>query len=328
MTRYLLRRLAGTCLLVLAVSSAAFVVTRLAPGDVAQANVGLGGASQEELARARHEAGLDRPLVVQWAGWLSGAVRLDFGRSLLYRRPVASLVGERAANTALLATVSLALALALGLPAAFVTATRPRSIAARAVGVLSLVLVSVPPFVGSLVLVLVASRTAWLPAGGMTSGGDLNGLPWLLDVLRHLPLPVLALALPLAGTFERLQAQALASALSEPWVSAARARGIPESFVLRRHAWRLALKPVAAIGGLAFGALLSGSFVVEMVTAWPGLGRLTYDALMHRDLTLVAGCAAAGTVLLAVGLFAADALIAWSDPRVVHDEEQAEGAAA
>jgi len=162
----------------------------------------------------------------------------------------------------------------------------------------------------------------------MTSGGDLNGLPWLLDVLRHLPLPVLALALPLAGTFERLQAQALASALTEPWVSAARARGIPESFVLRRHAWRLALKPVAAIGGLAFGALLSGSFVVEMVTAWPGLGRLTYDALMHRDLTLVAGCAAAGTVLLAVGLFAADALIAWSDPRVVHDEEQAEGAAA
>ena len=140
-------------------------------------------------------------------------MRLDFGTSALYQRPVSALVGERAANTALLASASLLLALALGLPAAFVTATRPRSIAARVIRVLSLLLVSVPPFVGSLVLVLFASWTTWLPAGGMTSGSDLTGIPFVLDVLRHLPLPVLALALPLAGTFERLQAQALAAAL-------------------------------------------------------------------------------------------------------------------
>jgi peptide/nickel transport system permease protein len=326
MTRYLLRRLAGTCLLVLAVSSAAFVITRLAPGDVAQATLGF-GASQASLERARREAHLDRPLVVQWAEWLGGVVRLDFGTSALYQRPVASLVGERAANTALLATTSLVVALALGIPAAFVTARRPRSAAARAIRVLSLVLISVPPFVGSLVLVLFAARTAWLPAGGMTSGNDLSGLALALDVLWHLPLPVLALALPLAGTFERLQAQALAAALGEPPVQAARIRGISESIVLRRHAWRMALKPVAAVAGLAFGALLSGSFVVELVTAWPGLGRLTYDALMHRDLQLVAGCAAAGTLLLAVGLFAADALIAWSDPRVVGSEASIAGEA-
>lgn len=316
MTRYLLRRLGGTCLLVLGVSSAAFVVTRLAPGDVAQTTLGF-GASAAALARARHEAHLDRPLVAQWAEWMGRAVRLDFGTSALYQRPVAALVAERAANTALLASASLVLALALGLPAAFVTATRPRSLAARTIRAISLLLVSVPPFVGSLLLVLVAVRTAWFPAGGMTSSGDLAGMSFLADVLWHLPLPMLALALPLAGTFERLQAQALAAALAEPSVHGARARGIPESMVLRRHAWRMALKPVAAVGGLAFGALLSGSFVVELVTAWPGLGRLTYDALMHRDLPLVAGCAAAGTVLLGLGLFAADALIAWSDPRVV-----------
>jgi peptide/nickel transport system permease protein len=214
------------------------------------------------------------------------------------------------------------------LPAAFVTATRPRSIAARAIRAVSLLLVSVPPFVGSLVLVLFAIRTTWLPAGGMTSGNDLTGASFVFDVLWHLPLPVLALGLPLAGTFERLQAQALAAALAEPFVHAARARGIPESLVLRRHAWRMALKPLAGVAGLAFGALLSGSFVVELVTAWPGLGRLTYDALMHRDLPLVAGCAAAGTVLLAVGLFAADALIAWSDPRIARDEAHITGEAA
>jgi peptide/nickel transport system permease protein len=159
-------------------------------------------------------------------------------------------------------------------------------------------------------------RTHWLPAGGMTSAAGATGAAYLLDLAWHLPLPVLALALPLAATFERLQAQALGEALAEPSVMAARARGIPESRILRRHAWRLSVKPVAAVAGLAFGALLSGSFVVELVTAWPGLGRLTYDALRHRDLDLVAGCAAAGTLVLSIGLLAADLVIAWSDPRV------------
>ena len=180
-----------------------------------------------------------------------------------------------------------------------------------------------PPFVGSLALVLLAVRTGWLPAGGMTSGDGSTGIDLAVDLLWHLPLPVLALALPLGATFERLQSQSLGEALAEPSVQAARARGVPERQIVRRHAWRLAVKPVAAVGGLAFGALLSGSFVVEMVTAWPGLGRLTYDALRHRDLDLVAGCAAAGTLLLAIGLLASDLVIAWSDPRVRDNDARA-----
>jgi peptide/nickel transport system permease protein len=315
MARYLAGRLVATLLLVFAVSSAAFVVTRLAPGDVAQTTLGF-GATEANLALARHRAHLDRPLVVQWALWAASAARLDFGTSALYQRPVASLVGERALNTALLAVASLAVALGLGIPAGFVTATRPRSAAARGLRLVSLVLVSVPPFIGSLALVFLAVRTGVFPVGGITSGTAESGLALALDVLWHLPVPVLALALPLAGTFERLQAQALGAALREPAIHAARARGIPEAAVVRRHAWRLSLKPVAGVAGLACGALLSGSFVVELVTAWPGLGRLTFDALMHRDLELVAGCAAAGTLLVAAGLLAADAVIGWSDPRV------------
>ena len=108
----------------------------------------------------------------------------------------------------------------------------------------------------------------------------------------------------------------------------ARARGIPPARVLVHHAWRLSLKPVAAVAGLACGALLSGSFVVEMVTSWPGLGRLTFDALLHRDLNLVAGCAAAGTLLLGLGLLAADAVIAWADPRITSPGVSTEGRAA
>jgi len=314
MAARLLKRLASTLLLVLSVSSAAFLVTHLAPGDVVQTTMGF-GASQAVIEREQHRAGLDRPLVVQWGSWLAGLARLDLGTSALYQRPVGPLVAERGLNTALLAAVAFALALLLGLPPAFITATRPRSVGAQIVRAVSLLLLSLPPFVGSLALVLIAVRTGWLPAGGMTSAAETSGLAFVADLLWHLPLPVAALALPLAATFERLQAQALTQALDQPAILAARARGIPETTVVRRHAWRLALKPVAAIAGLAFGALLSGSFVVEVVTAWPGLGRLTYDALLHRDLELVAGCAAAGTMVLSLGLLVADAVIAWSDPR-------------
>jgi peptide/nickel transport system permease protein len=310
----LLKRLAVTILLVVTVSSAAFLVTHLTPGDVVQTTMGF-GASQATIARAQHRAGLDRPLAVQWGSWLAGVARLDLGTSALYQRPVGSLVLERALNTTLLATLAFTLALVIGLPPAFITATRPHSIWAHVIRILSLVLLSLPPFVASLGLVLIATRTRWLPAGGMTSG-EATGAAVLIDLLWHLPLPVAALALPLAATFERLQAQALAEALEQPSVHAARARGVPERAIVGRHAWRLSLKPVAAVGGLAFGALLSGSFVVEMVTAWPGLGRLTYDALLHRDLELVAGCAAAGTLVLSLGLLIADVVIAWSDPRV------------
>jgi peptide/nickel transport system permease protein len=320
MIRAIARRLLATLILALVVSSAAFVLTRLAPGDAAQAAQGFEGGSAS-LEAARHRAGLDRPLGAQWAGWLAGLARLDLGTSTLYHRPVGPIVSERAANTAVLAVTTFVVALLLGLPAAFVTASRPASPAARAIRLTSLVLISLPPFVGSLALVLLAVRTSWLPAGGMTSGDGATGLARVADVAWHLPLPVLALALPLAATFERLQAQALGEALTEPSIRAARARGVPESWILRRHAWRLSLKPVASIAGLAFGALLSGSFVVELVTAWPGLGRLTFDALRHRDLDLVAGCAAAGTLVLSFGMLAADLVVAWSDPRTREIEE-------
>jgi peptide/nickel transport system permease protein len=314
MLAYLIRRLVATVVLVIAVSSAALVITRLA----AWHSIGSDrfGAPPEEIERARREAGLDQPIVSQWAWWLEGVVRLDLGRSLLYSQPVAPIVGERARNTALLATVAFVTALALGIPPAFLTATRPRSFAARGIRAVSLVLLSLPSFVSSLGLVLVAARTGWLPAGGLISsnvGGTFAAR--LIDAAWHLPLPVLALALPLAATFERLQAQSLVEALAQPPVRAARARGIPTSAIVIRHAGRLAVKPVAAVGGLAFGALLSGSFAVEVVTAWPGLGRLTIDALRSRDPNLVAGCAAAGTLVLALGLLAADLVIAWSDPR-------------
>ena len=317
MARFLLRRALAALLLIWVVASCGFLLAALAPGDVTDVVPPI-GASPTRIAAMRAEAGLDRPLLVQYGSWLARLVRGDLGTSFVYRAPVGPMVLDRAINTAMLALTALLLAVALGLPPAVLSATRPHSTGARAVRALSLLLLSIPPFVGALALVFVAARTGWLPAGGMTSGVEFTGARWLADVLWHLPLPALALALPLAATFERQQATALAEALATPAVQAARARGVSDGQIVRRHAWRLSLKPVLALGGLAMAALLGGAFVVETIAAWPGLGRLTYDALRARDIPLVAGCALAGSTVLAIGLFVSDVAVAWADPRVRH----------
>ncbi len=313
---FLLRRTLVALLLVWLVSSAALILTRLAPGDFAAEE----GVEQDAATRARlrAELGLDRSIAGQYVSWVAGLVRLEFGQSWIYRRPVADLIGERAFNTAILATVALFLATVVGLPLGIYSGSRHRGAAPALVRALSLLLLSLPPLLASLVLVVVAGRTGWLPVGGMTSAGaaDLSPVGRLADLARHLPLPALALALPLAATLERLQSQALADALGQSFVRAGLARGISQARAIWRHAWPASLRPVLGLYGLVIGSLFSGSFIVEVVTAWPGLGRLMFDALRARDLYLVAGCAAAGAAVLAIGTLVADVLLATLDPRV------------
>lgn len=315
MTRFLVRRLLFALFLVVAVSSAALFLTRLAPGDV---TAQLGPfASASEIASLRAQFDLDRAPAAQWALWMARAARFEFGNSFLYNRPVRELIGRAAANTAALALVALAAATLVGIPLGVFTGSR-KGIAAALVRGVSLVCVSVPPLLTSLLLVFVASRTRWFPAGGMTSVDalDMQWSAWIADVALHLPLPALALALPIAATFERLQSQSMSDALHQPFLLAAIARGVSPRDLIVRHAWRVSLRPICAVYGLAIGALLSGSFVVEYVTAWPGLGRLMFEALRARDIYLVAGCAAMGGLFLACGTLIGDLLLAAADPRV------------
>ena len=297
------------------VSSASLVLARLAPGDV---TAQLGPfATPSEIAGTRAKFDLDRSPAQQWMLWVSRAFRFEFGDSFLYNRPVRGLIGQAAANTAALALVALALATLVGIPLGIFTGSRRGPAAAFVRGV-SLVCLSVPPLLTSLLLVFIAATTRLFPAGGMTTAGTFQASwsVWLLDVAAHLPLPALALALPIAATFERLQSQSMTEALHQPFAVAALARGVAPRDVIVRHAWRVSLRPICAVYGLAIGALLSGSFVVEFVTAWPGLGRMMYEALRARDIYLVAGCAAMGGLFLAIGSLAGDLLLAAADPRV------------
>jgi peptide/nickel transport system permease protein len=315
-TRFLLRRLAYALLLVVAVSSAALVLTRLAPGDV---TAQLGPfASAEEIARTRARFDLDRGPVQQWATWLARSAQLDLGDSFLYNRPVAELLGPAGINTAILAVIALALATLVGIPLGVFTGSRRGGLLSGVVRGGSLIFLSLPPLLMSLLLVFVAARTGWLPVGGMSSVGALNAgwSAWLADLAWHVPLPALALALPIAATFERLQSQSISETVHQPHVIAALARGLPRGELIVRHAWRPSLRPICAVYGLVIGALLSGSFVVEYVTAWPGLGRLMFEALRARDIYLVTGCAALGGLFLAVGSIISDLMLAAADPRV------------
>ncbi len=315
MGHYLLRRLAFALVLVFVVSSASLLLTQAAPGDFATSQgVDLSDQEREQL---RHSLGLDRSPASQYFSWLAGMARFDFGRSLLYSRPVTELVGERALNTAVLAILALLIATAIGIPLGIYsgTTTGPGRSIVRLISVIGL---SVPRLIGSLALVFLAARTGWFPVGGMTSssGTDMTWAQWLADLARHLPLPAMALAIPMAATLERLQSQAIAAALHQRFVAASRARGVDRARSILHHAWPVSLRPVLGFYGVMVGSLFSGSFVVEVVTSWPGLGRLMFDALKARDLFLVAGCAATGAVFLAAGTLLADLILAYMDPRV------------
>lgn len=315
MVIFCVRRALLALLLVWSAASTAFVVTRLAPGDATLVEDPL--VPPEVLAARRARLGLDQPLTVQYFRWLGSALRFEFGESSLYSRPVGVLLRERTANTAILAAAALLLATLLGVPAGVFTGRQPPGLLAPIVRGASVVLLSVPPLIGSLLLVWVAARTGWFPVGGMTSVDAATSWgAWLVDVAAHLPVPALALALPLAATLERLQSRALREAAEEPFVDAARARGVSSREAWVRHAWPASLAPILGLYGLMIGTLFSGSFIVEMVTAWPGLGRLMVAALQSRDLYLAAGAAAAGATCLAVATWFTDMVHAWLDPRV------------
>lgn len=296
--RFLLRRCLGALLLVFAATSGALLLAQLAPGDYA---AGI-GRDPAQIAAERHRLGLDRPLAEQYARWLRRSLTLDLGESFKYQQPVTGLVRERAANTAVLATSALLVATLLGIPWGVFTGTRAGG-GARVLRGLSLLLLSVPPLISSLVMLTIAARTGWFPVSGM-------------GTVRHLVVPTLALALPIAALLERIQSQSIAESMQRPATGAARARGIPEARVIWRHGWRQSLGPILAIYGVIVGTLFSGSFAVEIVTSWPGLGALMRDALMARDTYLVAGCAAAGAAFLAAGILAGDLAHAFVDPRV------------
>jgi ABC-type dipeptide/oligopeptide/nickel transport system permease component len=294
----ILRRCAAAVVFVMIVACAAFLLVRLAPGDAAT-DLQISVADPAVIAATRARLGLDQPLTTQFGRWLVGVAHFDLGQSSKYGRPVAPLVADRLLNTAQLAGLALVFATLAGLPLGVMTGARPDSWLAGAVTTVSLVIVACPPIIATLFLLWVAVTTGWL-----------SNKP------GSLALPVIALAVPVAAMLERLQSQSSAEAARSTSILAAAARGIPSLRLTWIHATRQSLRPVLGVYGVVVATLFSGSIAVETITAWPGLGSLTLDAVLDRDLYLVSGCAFAGAVLIAASNLAADLLRLAIDPRL------------
>jgi ABC-type dipeptide/oligopeptide/nickel transport system permease component len=280
-----------------------FMLAHIVPGDPVQQMLGE-GARAEDLQQLRHSLGLDVPVSAQYWHYLGGIVRGDLGESFRFREPVTRVVLSHYPATLELAIVALLVCVAIGIPAGLLAAEQRGSSTDRAVGFFTLLGLSVPNFALGPVLILVFSvLLGWLPVSGR--GGAL-----------HLILPAITLGAALAAILTRMVRISVIEELSSDYVRTARAKGLSPPAVLFRHAFRNALIPILTILGLQFGTLLAGTIVTETIFSWPGIGRLTVQAIGARDYPLLQGCIILIAVSYVLVNLLTDAVYALVDPRV------------
>ena len=318
MKRYVLRRLLQFIPLIFGMTLISFLIIQLAPGDYFDQLKLNPEISRETLDAMRRSFGLDKPVIVQYLLWLKNILMLNLGQSFAYHVPVSFLIKGRLLNTLALAVFSIVLTWLTAIPLGVYAATREGRWQDRVLSVLAYIGISIPAFFVAMLLVLFAAKTMVLPIGGTSSTFAVDATLWerFWDYLRHLLLPGFALTLAGIGSLYRLMKNNFLEALGSAYVVTARAKGLPESRVLYGHALRNAINPMITIFGYELSGLLSGAALVEIITNWPGMGRLILDAVLQQDLYVVMASLLIGGVLLIAGNLVADLLLAAADPRI------------
>jgi len=308
--RQLLTRVALTVPVVWLVVSLVFLLIHLVPGDPILQMLGE-GATPADIGALRHQYFLDLPLPEQYLRYWTGVLHGDLGSSIRLHDTVLNLIAMRYPYTMALTLTALGVGLLLALPAGIVAAVRRGRWLDQALGMVSLLGLSIPGLALGPVLILVFSiRLGWLPVSGANSGGGTE-IDW-----RYLVLPALAMGASLAAILTRMVRTAMLEELGQDYIRTARAKGLSEMAVVCRHALPNALVPIVTVVGLQFGALLAGAIVTETIFSWPGLGRLVVSAIANRDYALVQGC------LLSIGLtyvlvnLLTDVVYRWVNPRM------------
>jgi peptide/nickel transport system permease protein len=331
MVSYIVRRLAFAIPTLFGISLIVFLMLHTAGGDPAELKLGL-RADPESVARLRHEMGLDRPLAVQYGDFLAHAVRGDFGRSYRSNAPVASEIFDRFPATIELAVAAMLVAIVIGFVAGTIAATRRHSFFDYSSTLAALIGVSIPTFWLGIILILVFGLwLGWLPLSGRVNprlGADPSASflvvesffdgNWIIfrDALAHLVLPAVTLAGWPAAIIARMTRASLIETMGQDYVRTARAKGLTEGGIVRRHAFRNAMIPVVTVVGLEFGALLGGAVVTETVFAWPGVGKLTIDSITARDYQVTQGIVLLlGAIFVGLNLLI-DLFYAALDPRI------------
>ena len=280
-----------------------FLLAHIVPGDPVQQMLGE-GARAEDLQQLRHALGLDLPVPVQYGRYMGGILHGNLGESFRFQQPVLRVILSHYPATLELAIVALFVCAAIGIPAGMLAAQRRGTATDRAIGVFTLFGLSVPNFaLGPVLILLFSVILGWLPVSGR--GGPL-----------HLVLPAITLGAALAAILTRMVRTSVMEELSSDYVRTARAKGLSESAVLFRHAFRNALIPILTILGLQFGTLLAGTIVTESIFSWPGIGRLSVQAIEARDYPLLQGCILLIAVSYVLVNLLTDFVYALVDPRV------------
>jgi peptide/nickel transport system permease protein len=305
------RRLLATIPVLFLVTAGVFALLHLTPGDPIDAMM---AESQDAAAKAhlRHELGLDRPLPVQYVAWMGRLLHGDLGRSIRNGEPVIENVARRIRPSLQLAGLAMAISLLIAFPLGIVSAVRHNRAPDRVGTTFALLGICLPNFLLALLLIFVFGVTLrWLPISGYT-----DPLEDLVDGVRSLALPAVTLGLALAAVVTRTLRSSMLEALGEDYVRTARAKGLSEAGVVRRHVLRNALIPVVTVLGLQLGTLIGGAVITEYVFALPGVGRLVVDAVFARDYPTVQGV----VLLIALGFIVSnlvvDVLYGWIDPRI------------
>ena len=318
MKRYVFRRLLQFIPLLLGMTFISFLIIQMAPGDYftqLQINPEISPQTIEEM---RKNFGLDKPVVIQYFYWLGNVLKFNLGESFSYHVPVSFLIGQKLKNTLALSLFSIFFTWLIAIPLGVYAGIKEGRRQEKLLSFLAYIGISIPSFLIAMLMVFFAARTMVLPVGGTTSVFHINATGWekFVDYFRHLLLPGIALTLAGVGGLYRLMKNNFLEAFGSPYVITAYAKGLSNSRIYFRHALRNAINPMITIFGYTLSSVLSGAALVEIVTNWPGMGRLILDAVLSQDLYLVMASLLIGGVLLILGNLVADILLAASDPRV------------
>jgi peptide/nickel transport system permease protein len=327
MGAFVVGRLVGAIPLVIGIATIIFFVLRLAPGDPTTFYFNP-NVPPDVLEQLRRNFGLDQPLHIQYGRWLAAFLTGDFGYSFAQSRPVIDILREALPNTLVLTGSALVLVFIIGILIGVVQAVRQYSIFDSASSVISLFFYSMPSFWLALMLMLIFSLKAhqwgWpiaLPPTGMTSV-DHEFMTFgerVMDRIVHLILPVSTLTLALAAGVARYTRGQMLEVIRQDYIRTARAKGLPERTVIMKHALRNSMLPVITLLGLYLPFLFSGAVFVEVIFAWPGMGRIVVDAIFQRDYPLVMATSFVFAVMVVLGNLLADVLYAVADPRIRYD---------
>ncbi|KPQ20974.1 ABC transporter permease [Halomonas sp. HL-93] len=296
-----------------------FCLIHLAPGDPAAIMAGEAGATDQEfLDQLRERFGLDQPIYVQLWRYISGIATLDFGYSYRQEAPVFDLIMARMPATLLLTGTAFVLSLVLGIVAGSMAAARVKKPSGSLIMALALVFYATPLFwIALMSVVLFSVYLGWLPAYGLyTVGAGHTGLALVIDIAKHLVLPATTLALFFMAIYTRMTRTSMLEASQQDYVKTARAKGLKPSIIQRRHVLRNALLPIITLAGLQAGQMVGGAILTETVFAWPGIGRLMYEALQQRDYSLLLGIFFFSAALVIVFNIITDLVYSLADPRI------------